>query len=76
MDRGRAAEGRSPILYFHPYEFSRARLVPRLDSVGQYLRGARYVVFHNFNRGRNRARFERLLRDGRFITLKELVARG
>ena len=71
-----SGEGRSPILYFHPYEFSRPWLVPRLDSVGQYFSGARYVVFHNFNRGRNRARFERLLRDGQFITLKELVARG
>jgi polysaccharide deacetylase family protein (PEP-CTERM system associated) len=70
------AAGRSAIVYFHPYEFSRAALVPRLSSFGRYVSGARYVVFHNMNRGRNRQRFLRLLADFRFVPIADLINHG
>jgi polysaccharide deacetylase family protein (PEP-CTERM system associated) len=70
------AAGRAAIVYFHPYEFSRAVLVPRLTSIGRYLSGGRYVVFHNVNRGTNRRRFLRLLSDFRFAPVADLIAHG
>ena len=70
------AGGRSAIVYFHPYEFSRARLVPRLTSLGRYCSGARYVVFHNLNRRTNRRRFLRLLSDFTFVPVADVIAHG
>jgi polysaccharide deacetylase family protein (PEP-CTERM system associated) len=70
------AAGRAAIVYFHPYEFSRARLVPRLTSFGRYVSGARYVVFHNFNRGTNRRRFLRLLSEFEFAPVADVIAHG
>jgi polysaccharide deacetylase family protein (PEP-CTERM system associated) len=70
------AAGRAAVVYFHPYEFSRARLVPRLTSPVRYVSGARYVVFHNVNRGTNRRRFLRLLSDFRFAPVVDVIAHG
>ena len=70
------ASGRSAIVYFHPYEFSGTRLVPRLASLGRYVSGARYVVFHNLNRGVNRKRFLRMLSDFKFAPVADLIAHG
>ncbi len=69
------AEGRPAVLYFHPYEFSSAWLLPQL-SVGQYLRGGRYIVLHNVNRRRNRRRFQRLLGECRFVPAAEIIQRA
>jgi polysaccharide deacetylase family protein (PEP-CTERM system associated) len=70
------AAGRSAVAYFHPYEFSGALLVPRLTSPASYFSGARYLVFHNLNRGRNRKRFLRLLDDFRFVPIADLIHHG
>lgn len=70
------AAGRSAVVYFHPYEFSRSLLVPRLASPARYVSGARYVVFHNMNRRRNRRRFLRLLTDFRFVPIADLINHG
>jgi polysaccharide deacetylase family protein (PEP-CTERM system associated) len=70
------AAGRSAIVYFHPYEFSRSMLVPRLTSPARYVAGARYVVFHNMNRRRNRRRFLRLLDDFKFAPVADLINHG
>lgn len=70
------AAGRAAIVYFHPYEFSRTRLVPRLTSLGRYVTGARYVAFHNVNRGTNRRRFLRLLADFGFAPVADVIAHG
>jgi polysaccharide deacetylase family protein (PEP-CTERM system associated) len=70
------AAGRSAIIYFHPYEFSASPLVPRLASPASYLSGARYVVFHNVNRRRNRRRFLRLLGDFRLVPIADLINHG
>jgi polysaccharide deacetylase family protein (PEP-CTERM system associated) len=67
------AAGRSAIVYFHSYEFSRSLLVPRLTSPARYVSGARYVVFHNLNRRRNRRRFLRLLADFRFGPVADVI---
>lgn len=69
------AEGRPAILYFHPYEFSRDPLMPRLTRASQYAAGARYLLFHNFNRHRNRRGFVKLLAEsGPFTLMKEIAA--
>lgn len=70
------AAGRAANVYFHPYEFSTRLLVPRLVSLSSYVTGARYVLFHNMNRGLNRRRFARLLTDFRFGPIKDLINRG
>ena len=71
------AEGRPAILYFHPYEFSRDVLMPRLTRAAQFAAGARYLLFHNFNRHRNRRGFQRLLAEmGPFTLMKEIAAHG
>jgi polysaccharide deacetylase family protein (PEP-CTERM system associated) len=70
------AEGRAAVAYFHPYEFSGSWLVPRLTSRASYVRGARYVLFHNVNRRRNRRRFLHLLADFRFVPIAELINHG
>lgn len=70
------ADGRAANIYFHPYEFSRTLLVPRLTSARHYVTGGRYVLFHNMNRGLNRRRFARLLSGFKFAPIKDLVARG
>lgn len=70
------ATGRAAIVYFHPYEFSRCLLVPRLASPMWYITGARYVVFHNVNRRANRTRFARLLRDFHFGPIADVISHG
>jgi len=70
------AQGRAANLYFHPYEFSRSLLIPRLASASRYVTGGRYVLFHNINRGLNRRRFARLLSDFKFAPIKDLIYRG
>ncbi|HYE86619.1 MAG TPA: DUF3473 domain-containing protein [Vicinamibacterales bacterium] len=70
------AAGRAANVYFHPYEFSRRLLVPRLSPVTRYITGARYVLLHNVNRGLNRRRFVRLLSDFQFAPIKDLIASG
>jgi polysaccharide deacetylase family protein (PEP-CTERM system associated) len=71
------ARGRSAILYFHPYEFSRDPLMPRLTRARQYATGARYLLFHNFNRHRNRRGFRTLLSEsGPFTLMREIAAHG
>lgn len=70
------AEGRSANIYFHPYEFSRDLLVPKLTSISRYVTGGRYVVLHNVNRNLNRRRFARLLRDFQFAPIIEVLHRG
>jgi polysaccharide deacetylase family protein (PEP-CTERM system associated) len=70
------AAGRPAVAYFHPYEFSRPWLVPRLTSRANYLLGARYVVLHNVNRRRNRRRFLHLLADFRFVPIADLINHG
>ncbi|HEV3139783.1 MAG TPA: DUF3473 domain-containing protein [Vicinamibacterales bacterium] len=70
------ASGRPAVLYFHPYEFSEARLSPRVTAWRQYLASGRYSIFHNFNRRTNRKRFERLLADCRLVPAVEIVQRG
>ncbi len=69
-------ERRPAIVYFHPYEFSAAPLVPRLSSPGRYVTGARYVLFHNMNRRTNRRRFVRLLADFHFAPIADLLNHG
>ena len=68
------AEGRPANIYFHPYEFSAAMLVPRLSSAARYITGARYVIFHNVNRRRNRRRFARMLDDFRFAPISHVIS--
>lgn len=68
------AEGRAANVYFHPYEFSAAPLVPRLSPVTRYLTGARYVLFHNVNRRTNRRRFERMLDEFRFAPIQDVIS--
>ena len=70
------AEGRAANVYFHPYEFSRRLLVPRLDSLSSYVTGARYVLFHNMNRNLNRRRFARMLSEFQFEPIKDSITRG
>jgi len=70
------AAGRPANVYFHPYEFSRAPLVPRLSPLTRYVSGARYVLLHNVNRGVNRRRFTRLLDDFRFAPIREVIGSG
>jgi polysaccharide deacetylase family protein (PEP-CTERM system associated) len=70
------AAGRAANVYFHPYEFSRRLLLPRLYAPSSYFTGARYVLFHNMNRGVNRRRFERMLSDFQFEPIKDLITRG
>lgn len=70
------AQGRAANIYFHPYEFSRSLLVPRLASASRYVTGGRYVLFHNMNRHLNRRRFARLLSDFDFAPIKDLINRG
>lgn len=70
------AQGRAANIYFHPYEFSRSLLIPRLASASRYVTGGRYVLFHNMNRGLNRRRFARLLSDFTFAPIKDLLNRG
>lgn len=74
--QGVNAVGRGAIVYFHPYEFSRSLLVPRLPSLMRYITGARYVVFHNMNRRTNRRRFLRMLTEFRFVPIAELIKHG
>ena len=69
--RGRAAN-----VYFHPYEFSRTLLIPKLTSWSRYITGGRYLVLHNVNRGLNRRRFARLLQDFQFAPIIEVLRRG
>jgi uncharacterized protein DUF3473 len=70
------ATGRAAVLYFHPYEFSRAVLVPRVTRLRGLLTGGRYLFFHNLNRGLNRRRFARLLRDCRVAPAAEILQLG
>ncbi|MGE0444246.1 MAG: DUF3473 domain-containing protein [Vicinamibacterales bacterium] len=70
------AAGRGAVIYFHPYEFSRAHLRLALPAWHQYVTGARYSVLHNFNRGTNRRRFARLLREFRFQTISAILDHG
>ncbi len=73
MRRSVNREGRSAVVYFHPYELSRQWLAPRLESARSYLTGGRYLLFHNLNRGVNRRRFERLLTDFSFAPAAEIL---
>jgi polysaccharide deacetylase family protein (PEP-CTERM system associated) len=70
------AAGRPAVIYFHPYEFSRAPLRLDLSAWHQYVTGARYSVLHNVNRGANRRRFARLLREFRFQTISTILEHG
>ena len=70
------AAGRPAVLYFHPYEFSAARLMPKVTTWRQYLASGRFLIFHNVNRRANRRRFERLLGDCRFVPAAEIVQRA
>lgn len=70
------AAGRAGVVYFHPYEFSSALLVPRLSSASRYLTGSRYLVFHNVNRRRNRRRFLRMLDEFQFQPIADLITHG
>jgi len=70
------SEGRPAVLYFHPYEFSRSLLVPRLTSARAWIAGGRYLVFHNVNRGANRRRLARLLNECRFAPAAEILHLG
>jgi polysaccharide deacetylase family protein (PEP-CTERM system associated) len=70
------ALGRPAVVYLHPYEFSREPL--RVTGVPwrRRLAGARYTVFHNFNRQAYRRRFERLLADFEFGPIAGLLQHG
>ena len=68
--------GRAANVYFHPYEFSRALLWPRLSPASRYVTSGRYVVLHNVNRGLNRRRFARLLQDFQFAPIREVLRGG
>lgn len=70
------AAGRSAVVYFHPYEFSRTLLLPRVSTARSYLVGGRYLLFHNMNRHVNRRRFARLLDDYRFAPAAEILQIG
>ena len=70
------AAGHPAVVYFHPYEFSDRLLLPRLSSISGYLRGGRYLLFHNMNRRANRRRFARLLEDCRFAPASEILQLG
>jgi polysaccharide deacetylase family protein (PEP-CTERM system associated) len=70
------AAGRPAVIYFHPYEFSRALLVPPVLSVKGWLAGARYLLFHNVNRQTNRRKFARLLDEHRFVPAAEILQLG
>ena len=70
------AAGRPAVLYFHPYEFSEAPLVPTVTAWRQYVTGGRYLVFHNINRRANATRFERLLQDCRCAPAVEVIQGG
>jgi polysaccharide deacetylase family protein (PEP-CTERM system associated) len=65
--------GRAAVVYFHPYEFSRSMLLPRLTSARAWITGGRYLVFHNLNRAANRRRLARLLNDCRFAPAAEIL---
>jgi polysaccharide deacetylase family protein (PEP-CTERM system associated) len=68
--------GRPAVTYFHSYEFSTRRLTLDLPPWQQYVSGGRFTLFHNFNRGANRHRFGRLLRDFRFRPIAEILQDG
>ena len=68
-------EGRPVVVYFHPYEFSPEPLQLPLPPWQRYVTSARYTWLHNINRGANRRRFTRLLRDFRFGPIAELLER-
>ena len=70
------AAGRAANVYFHPYEFSRSLLIPKLAPLSRYLTSGRYVVLHNVNRGLNRRRFTRLLDDFQFAPIREVLRGG
>jgi hypothetical protein len=70
------ADGRPAVVYLHPYEFSRALLVPRVTRLAGLVTGGRYLFFHNLNRGLNRRRFARLLEDCRFAPAAEILQLG
>jgi polysaccharide deacetylase family protein (PEP-CTERM system associated) len=72
LDAANAA-GHPANVYFHPYEFSKTWLVPRLSSPARYVTGARYVLFHNANRRTNRRRFAWLLNDFRFGPIRDVI---
>jgi len=67
---------RPAVVYFHPYEFSPEPLQLPLPMWQRYVTSARYTWLHNINRGANRRRFTRLLRDFRFGPIAELLERS
>lgn len=69
------AEGRTAVVYLHPYEFTTSRLSVDVDhtSLRSRLIALRYSAVHNFAPARVRRRFERLLRDFRFDSIHSLI---
>ncbi len=64
---------RGAVIYFHPYEFTREPLRLPLPPWQRYISSARYTWLHNVNRGANRRRFVRLLREFRFEPIWEIL---
>lgn len=69
-------ERRPAVVYFHPYEFAAEPLRLPVPPWQRYVTSARYTWLHNINRGANRRRFTRLLRDFRFGPISELLPHG
>jgi polysaccharide deacetylase family protein (PEP-CTERM system associated) len=70
------ADARAAVIYFHPYEFADEPLRLPLPPWQRYVTSARYTWLHNVNRGANRRRFIRLLRDFRFQPISEMLKHG
>ena len=69
----RVNRSRPAVVYFHPYEFTRVPLRLPLPAWQRYVSSARYTWLHNMNRGANRRRFLRLLREFRFMPIWEIL---
>lgn len=69
-------QSRSAVIYFHPYEFAAEPLRLPLSAWARYVKSARYTCLHNINRGANRRRFIRLLREFRFGPIAEILNHG
>ena len=72
-------QGRSAVVYLHPYEFTEEKLeiaLPKL-SLRQRLILARYSRLHNLGRKRLCARFRKLLVEFRFLSVRDwLLKKG
>ena len=66
-------QGRPAVLYFHPYEFAENKLDAALPVPKTNITYLKYSILHNFARERLRNNFTKLLRDFKFVPIRELI---